>query len=51
MSQKRLKKWNNRALTYVGMAGPQREKFRAQFKKREFDAALLRVGVRPAARK
>lgn len=47
MSQHRLKKWNDRALAYVGMSGPQREKFRARFKKKEFDAALVRVGVRP----
>ena len=47
MSQHRLQKWNDWALTYVGMSGPQREKFRAQFKKKDFDAALLRVGVNP----
>lgn len=45
MSQHRLKKWDARAKTYLGLAAEDRAAFRAQFKKQEFNDAIVRVGT------
>ncbi len=46
MSQARRKKWDERAATYLGLPAERRAAFRAQFRKPQFDAAIVRVGNR-----
>ena len=46
MSQQRTKKWDERALTYLGLPAERRAEFRAQFRKPQFDAAMVRIAAR-----
>lgn len=45
MSQHRIKKWDDRAKTYLGLPAKHRAEFRMQFRKQPFDAAVVRVGT------